>query len=74
MYPVLVGPDGLDLAQNVRIISRLEKPAVMPCSDCNSVMVENRSLETDGYFAKARRWRVFLRVSGTFSLSAALSG
>jgi hypothetical protein len=33
-----------------------------------------RSLETDRQFAKARHWRAFLRVLGTFSLSAGLVG
>ncbi len=33
-----------------------------------------RSLETDRQFAKARHWRPFLPVSGTFSLSAGLLG
>jgi hypothetical protein len=33
-----------------------------------------RSLETDRQFAKARHWRPFLPVSGTFSLSAGLPG
>jgi hypothetical protein len=33
-----------------------------------------RSLETDRQFAKARHWRAFLRVSGTFSLIAGLAG
>jgi len=35
---------------------------------------ENWSLETAGQFAKARHWRAFLPVSGTFSLGAALPG
>jgi hypothetical protein len=35
---------------------------------------QNRSLETGGYFAKARHWRPFLRVSGTVSPSAGLPG
>lgn len=33
-----------------------------------------RSLETDRRFAKARHWRAFMRVLGTFSLSAGLAG
>jgi hypothetical protein len=33
-----------------------------------------RALETDGQFAKGRRWRAFLQVPGTFSLSAGLPG
>jgi hypothetical protein len=36
--------------------------------------VQNRSPETGGQFAKARHWRAFLRVSGTFSLITGLPG
>jgi hypothetical protein len=36
--------------------------------------LENWSLETGAQLAKARRWRAFLRVSGTFSLNARLPG
>src|SRR6476659_3354521 len=39
--------DGLDLAQNGRIISKLEKPAVMPYSDFSSTMARKR--ETSAY-------------------------
>jgi hypothetical protein len=39
-----------------------------------SETAENRSLETSAWFAKARYWRAFLRVSGRFSLSAGLAG
>jgi hypothetical protein len=35
---------------------------------------QNRSPETSGQFAKARHWRAFLRVSGTFPLDAGLAG
>jgi hypothetical protein len=34
----------------------------------------NRSLETGAKFAKARHWRAFLWVKGTFSLSSGLAG
>jgi len=34
----------LDLAQNGRIISRLEKSDVMPCSDCTSVMARKSEI------------------------------
>jgi hypothetical protein len=36
--------------------------------------VQNPSLEVGGQFAKARHCRAFMRVTGTFSLSAGLPG